>query len=322
VVPPELHLPNSPERVLITGANGHLGTRLIARLAAADEPVPVRAVVRSERAAATLREKTRGAAEPVVLDPRDVEALACAADGCSAAVHLVGILKEGANSRFVDAHENISVALAEASARAGLRRIVYLSILGSHPGSPNACLASKGRAERILLESKTPALVLRVPMVIGEDDFASRALSGQARAPFVLLPRGGRSLEQPIDANDVVSAILAGVRAPAAAGGPLDDVALDLAGPRSLPRREILALCAALYGRKPPNVIPVPLAIGRTAAFLFEKILADPPVSRAMLGVLDHDDDIDPTDTCRRLGLELTPLDATLRRCVGPEARS
>ena len=37
-----------------------------------------------------------------------------------------------------------------------------------------------------------------------------------------------------------------------------------------------------------------------------------------MLGVLDHDDDIDPKPCCDRLGLKLTPLDETLRLCVGP----
>jgi hypothetical protein len=39
-----------------------------------------------------------------------------------------------------------------------------------------------------------------------------------------------------------------------------------------------------------------------------------------MLGVLDHDDAVDPSDATRRLGIELTPLDETLRRCAGPEA--
>jgi hypothetical protein len=39
-----------------------------------------------------------------------------------------------------------------------------------------------------------------------------------------------------------------------------------------------------------------------------------------MLGVLNHDDDVDPAEPCRRLRLELTPLDEALRRCVGPAA--
>jgi hypothetical protein len=52
---------------------------------------------------------------------------------------------------------------------------------------------------------------------------------------------------------------------------------------------------------------------------LLERVSANPPLTRGMLGVLDHDDDIDPKPACERLGLELTPLDTTLLKCVGPE---
>ena len=51
----------------------------------------------------------------------------------------------------------------------------------SDPDSSNACLASKGRAERILLEAKTPAVVLRVPMVAD-----SRSLNLSNAAAIVL----------------------------------------------------------------------------------------------------------------------------------------
>ena len=76
---------------------------------------------------------------------------------------------------------------------------------------------------------------------------------------------------------------------------------------------------ARLHGRR-PRVLPAPLALGRALAFALEKLLPDPPVTRAMLGVLHHDDAVDPGEACRRLGIELTPLDELLRRCVGPEA--
>ena len=55
------------------------------------------------------------------------------------------------------------------------------------------------------------------------------------------------------------------------------------------------------------------------AAFLLETILPDPPLTRAMVGVLDHDDDVGTEETCERLGIRLTPLDRTLQRCVGPQ---
>ena len=298
------------ERVLITGANGHLGRRLIARLTGMR---PLRAVVRSQQAARQLAELPEAArAETVILDYADVEALGQAATGCSHAVHLVGILKEDSTRRYAEAHEATTRALAAAAAAQRLRRIVYLSILGSHPEALNACLASKGRAERILLEARTPALVLRVPMVLGEGDLASRALRAQARARLAPLLRGGRSLEQPIYAGDVVEAIVRGVSHPG-----LDDFVLDLAGPESLSRRALLERAAHLHGRS-PLVVPIPLGLNLGIALLLERLLANPPFTRAMLGVLNHDDDVDPAEPCRRLGIELTPLDEALRRCVGP----
>jgi hypothetical protein len=57
-------------------------------------------------------------------------------------------------------------------------------------------------------------------------------------------------------------------------------------------------------------------------AALFERVFANPPLTRAMLGVLERDDQIDPGPACTRLGITLTPLEATLRRCVGPDAET
>jgi len=295
--------------VLVTGANGNLGRRLLRELAGTHA---LRAVVRSERAAAAVR--SAGAApapEIFVLDYADEQRLGEVARGCTQAVHLVGILKETRTSRYLDAHERSCEALARAADAAGLRRIVYPSILGSRPDSPNACLASKGRAERILLHARTPTLVLRVPMVLGEDDHATLALGARARSSRALLVRGGASLEQPIYAGDVVRAIVRGLDAPG-----LDDVALDLAGPESLTQRALVARAAALLGRPSPLVLRLPRAVAFAGAWLAERLLADPPLTRAMLGVLDHDDRVDPAGACGRLGIGLTPLDETLRRCL------
>jgi uncharacterized protein YbjT (DUF2867 family) len=305
-------------RVLVTGANGHIGRRLIQRLLAeGPERARVRALVRSERAAGVLRALPAPARpEIAVADYGDDDALARAAAGCARVAHLVGILKESSTTRYRDAHELATGALVRAAEKAGVRRIAYLSILGADPAHPNPCLASKGRAEEILLGGPVPAAVLRVPMVLGPGDFASRALRRQATARLVFLVRGGATLEQPIDADDVVAALLAALSRP-----ELEHVRLDLAGPESLSHRELVRRAAALFGAR-PRVVPVPIALARGAARVLERALADPPVSVAMLEVLEHDDCVDARSAAARLGIELTPLDATLRRCVGPEAES
>ena len=302
-----------PGRILVTGANGQLGRALTARLAGAGR---VRAVVRSEKAADTLRSLPESMRPEVeVLDYRDTAALGRAADGCRFAVHLVGIIKETGNSRYEDAHEAASQSLAAAADEAGLTRIVYLSILGTDADSANPCLCSKGRAERILLEAKTPVVVLRVPMVLGPGDRTAQIIRGEAHARFLPLVGGGANRAQPIHVDDVVDAILAALERPG-----LDDAALDLAGPESLPARDLIRKAAALFGKR-PTVIPIPLAVARTGAWLAEKLSSNPPVTRAMLDVITLNDFVDPSAACEALGIELTPLDEILRTCVGPEAR-
>jgi NADH dehydrogenase len=298
-------------RVLVTGANGHLGRALIARLASGRAPRAVaRALVRSERAAAAVRALPE-APEVVVVDPGDADALARAAEGCQSAVHLVGILKEAPGTSYEDAHERTARALAAAAPRAGFHRVVYVSILGASADSPNPCLASKARAEAILLAPPLETTVLRVPMVLGGDDPATAALRARARARLVALVRGGASLEQPIDAADVVEAIVAALVRPGLAGR-----VLDLAGPESLPRRALLERAAALAGAPGPTVLPIPLFAVRAFAALAERFAARPPLTRAMLDVLEHDDRVDPAPACAALGIALTPLDDTLRRCL------
>jgi NADH dehydrogenase len=304
-----------PSRVLITGANGNLGQALIRRLTRGSPPNrAVRALVRSERAAAAVRALPE--AEVEVVDYADVDALARAAGGCDAIVHLVGILKESSTTSYRDAHEGTAAALATAARRSHCHRIVYVSILGSRIDSSNACLASKARAEAILLAPPLETTVLRVPMVIGGDDPATWALRTRAQARVVPLVRGGRSLEQPIDADDVVEAIAAALARPQLAGQ-----ALDLAGPESLSRRDLILRAAALAGVPPPRFVPIPLAIVRAAAALAVRLSANPPITPAMLGVLEHDDCVDPAPACRAFGIELTPLDTTLRRVIAGAGR-
>ena len=284
--------------IAVTGANGHIGRRLLR------ERPDARAIVRSERAAATLA----GHPDVRVVDYVDRAALASACTGCDAIVHLVGIIREGASAGFRDAHERPAEALAHAARDAGAGRIVYLSILGAAPDSNNACLASRARTEATLADSGIPTVALRVPMVLGEDDHASAALFRNARAArrLAFTFRAG-SMEQPIFAGDVVSAILAALSEGFKPG------TIELAGQVALPRRELIAAAARALDSKPVRVLSLPLWLGQALAWTFEHVAANPPLTRAMLGVLDHDDDIDPTPAAKSLGIRLTPLAETLQ---------
>ena len=319
------HDPPSPSnaagsgRVLVTGANGHLGRHLLRSLGG---ELPLRAAVRSESAKRQVEEATADLPESarpeiVIVDYADSDALARACEGCTGVVHLVGILKEDARSRYETAHEGSCRALVEGAARSGVERIVYMSIVGATPASKNACLASKGRAEEILLSSSVDAVVLRAPMVLGPGDAASKALRGMAQAPFLTMVGGGRTLHQPIDVRDVVACVRGALFRDGVANR-----AFDIGGPECLPHRELVARAAALYGKSAPRVLPVPEAPVTLFAIIAERLSSSPPLTRAMLGVLQHDDSVDAIASAKELGVELRPLDETLRHSVGPDAET
>ncbi len=302
-------------RILLTGANGHLG-RLVIRAVADDaDALPVRAVVRSENAARSLDDLPSPERREVrIIDYRDRTGLEAAAQGCDAAIHLVGILKATRANRYESAHEQPAEALSAACSAAGVGRIVHTSIHGADPASGNGCLASRGRTDDILLASPVPAVILRVPMVLGPSDIAAEALRRQATSGRARLVRGGAALQQPIAAADVVAALLAACRP----GAPAD-VVLELAGPESLTHRALVERTARVLGRE-VAFASTPMFAAHAFAWLAETLSADPPLTRDMLEVLEQDDAVDPEPARRALGIELTPLDRALRTAFNTEA--
>jgi len=251
-----------------------------------------------------LSTKQRDRLEVHICDYTDREALSVAFGGYSSLVHLVGILKESANSTYSDAHERSCEAVADAARVARISQVVYLSIVGSHSKSQNSCLASKGKAEQILLENEVDSCVLRVPMVLGEQDYASTALYYRAIKSWSLSFRAS-SLEQPIYAGDVLNAIRLVCQKQLTGS-------FDLAGPEVLTREALVQKAARLLGST-TRVISLPIWLGRLIAKTLEIVMPNPPITPAMLGVLDHDDDLNALKAIEQIGLEsLTSLDKTL----------
>ena len=145
-------------------------------------------------------------------------------------------------------------------------------------------------------------------MVIGERDYTTKMLAKRARLSTSFTFRAS-SLEQPIFADDVIEAICSAARLGLEGG-------MNLAGPESLTRAQLYVRAAQVLGNS-TKVRSIPIFLGYAMAWLLELFMADPPVTRAMLGVLDHDDDIQVDKALRLLEIEkLTPLDVMLRQAL------
>ena len=301
------------EKVLITGANGHLGKKLIL----ASNEYDICALVRSEKAERDLMDFIEGHnkknVEIVKCDYLDVSTMKQLASSCRYAAHLVGIIKENGQNNFDLVHKQTTKVLIEALKDSKVEKICYISILGSKEDSRNACFSSRGFAENLFLKSNTPSLILQIPMVLGEGDYACEALKKNALSRINFTFRK-LSLEQPIYAKDIIDVINIDINRTLKENHSSIGIKA-LAGPTSLTREKLIMKAAKRLGVK-VKVFSLPLFLGYTLARICGMLFSHPPITRAMLGVLDHDDDIDPLPSSKELGINLTALDEMLEATI------
>lgn len=270
-------------RIGITGANGFVGRSVIAALLGDTSPADLRAIVREPGRAAG--ELPRAGLDIRRADVTDPESLRGAFDGLDAVVHTVAIPTERHGS-FERINAEGTGAVVREAQRAGVGRIVHLSAIGASPDSPYPFLRTKGEGQSAVEGSRIPYVVLRPSILFGPgDDFFPR-LRFSLRFPVVPLPGGGVARFQPLHVEDLAQAIRAALR------GTMTGT-FEVGGPAPVTYRQMLEETMRAYGLRRPTV-PMPVPLMKPAAFLFERTMADPPVTVRQLDLLAVDNTPQP----------------------------
>src|SRR5690625_6121292 len=200
--PLRLALPDGGgRRVLVTGASGYIGGRVIPELLAAG--FTVRATARS-----VDRLRARSWFEQVELVEADLqspEQVRAAMADVHTVLYLVHSM--GSGTDFMDREAQIAQTVADAAADAGVTQIVYLS--GLHPDRELDQLSdhmrSREQVARILQDGPVPALVLRAGVVIGSGSARFEMIRHLTeRLPFMPGPRWLDNRIEPIAIRDVL----------------------------------------------------------------------------------------------------------------------
>lgn len=190
--------------ILVTGASGYIGGRLIPELLAAGHRV--RAASRHPDGLA--RFDWYDDVETVRADLSDPSSLAEAVDGIEVIYYLVHSMGDSTGTSFEDSESDAATNLAEAAAAAGASRIIYLS--GMHPPDRDLedlsqHMRSRERVARILLECDVPAVVLRAATVIGSGSASFEIIRHLTeRLPVMVAPRWINNRIEPISVRDVL----------------------------------------------------------------------------------------------------------------------
>lgn len=203
-----LNSPHEKRHILLTGATGYVGGRLLAQLV--DRGNVVRCLARNP---ATLAPRVPEGVEVVAGDVTDRASLVDAFSGIDCAFYLVHAMGEA--SGFEERESAGARNFADAARSAGIRRIVYLGGLGDERSDLSPHLRSRQQVGRILRESGVPTIELRASIVIGSGSLSFelvRALT--EHLPVMVTPRWVSVLAQPIGIQDLLAYLLEAIDVP------------------------------------------------------------------------------------------------------------
>jgi nucleoside-diphosphate-sugar epimerase len=284
--------------VLLTGAAGRLGSRLVPALQGAGWRV---------RALAHHR-PAPGADESVPGDLLVPESLAAAVTGVQAVVHAAAVTHSRRGRRYAEVNVGGTRALVTAASAGRVERFVHISShaigVGGGPYSD-----SKREAEDVVRSGGVPFTILRLPEVYGAGGEGIDRMIAAARAgrPLPVIGTGDFEL-RPVHVDDAIDVVARALEAPAAA-----NKTYTLGGP-SLTLREAADVCRRLSGGR-SRIVSVPEGVLRAATALsrllplpvypdqFDRLRAPRPApspdARAEL-------DFAPAPLAERLGVDST----------------
>lgn len=301
--------------VVLFGGTGFIGSHLAARLSERDATI----VVPTRHEAHAMHLMPLGV-DIVEADIHDDAVLRRLVAGKSAAINLVGILHSRRGTpygpQFRRVHVELPRRIAAACAAAGVPRLLHMSALGAARNGPSMYQRSKADGE--LAAASEPAVaptVFRPSVVFGPgDNFLNMFARLQRHLPVVPLA-GADARFQPVYVGDVAEAY---VRALSDDGSR--NRIYELGGPGIYTLAELVRL-AGRYSGHPRPVLPLPDALARLQAMLFELLPGTPLITRDNLDSMKVDNVVNPPDqvlTAEALGIKLTALESVAPQYLAP----
>ena len=250
-------MPTPAKTILLTGATGYVGGRLLPALV--EHGHAVRALVRRPE-----RARLPAGVEIVGGDVIEGRGLATALAGIDVAYYLVHSMGRGSGStaQFAASDRRGAANFGRAAKAAGVRRVIYLGGLDAGDEHISAHLQSRHETAEVLREHVSELVYVRAAMIIGRGSASFEMLSHLVRRlPAMLTPTWVDTRSQPVAIRDVVGTL-----------HTLADVGevpreVELGGADVLTYREMMHRFAAVAGRRSPTIVKVPVLSPRLSSY-------------------------------------------------------
>jgi len=292
--------------IFLTGGSGFVGGHVVHELRGRD--LPVRCLVRNPRRGSKLAALGAELAKGDVTDPASLRRSVA---GAETVVHLVAI-RQGRDEQFRRVMVDGTRDLLAAAEEAGVRRFVHMSALGTSEETKDLVpyFRAKWEAEQLVRASGIPHVIFRPSFIFGPDGGILPTFVKLARlTPVTPIVGSGRQRIQPIWVDDVAAYF-----AEAATRDDVVDSLFELGGPDTVSWNEFWVELKRVRGLRRPS-IHIPVALMKVNALITERLPGDIPLTRDLLKMLEHGDNVvSNDDAVRTFGLPLLPLRDQLRR--------
>ncbi len=236
--------------LLLTGATGSIGSRLLPLLLEQDEDV--RCLVREPRRLGARRVAVQIALGDLgeMSDPYLVRQ---ALRGVDTVVHLAATIRDQPPHRIEELNGLATVRLLRAAERSGVRHFVFFSALNASTAQRTRFFRAKWLAERAVDSSPLETTVFAPSIVYDHSDPWITLLKRFSFLPVLPVSGEGQARFQPIWANDVARCVVNAL-------GQESEPRYELAGPETMTYDEMSDVVSRLAGRPRPLVhLPLPL---------------------------------------------------------------
>jgi uncharacterized protein YbjT (DUF2867 family) len=292
--------------VLVLGATGYIGGRLVPELLAAGHEV--RCAVRSPRKleGRVWREQVEVLGADVTV-PSDMDR---ACDGVDVVIYLLRAVD--GRPDLVDRERAGAAVVRAAAAAAGIDRIVYLGELGD--AATSVRVAQRQEIGRVLADGPVQVTELRAGVIIGSGSAWFEMLRHTTELlPVMVIPSWIRTRTQPIAIRDVLRAIVDVLGIEATRGE-----VLELGGPEVMTFREMMVRYARAAGLRRRTILAVPVVTPRLSALFVGAVTPLPtPVARPLLEILRDDVVVRDDRASTLIPFERHTFDAALALTLG-----
>jgi len=257
---------NDQRPVLVIGATGFVGRRVVAALHAKGRTV---------RCLARTPEKAQGlVVDGVTVVPGDMldqGAVDRAVEGVSAIVFCVHTISAqgtaGKEQDFMDVEAEGLRHVVAACTKFGVTRVLYVTSIGVAEHATSSWLRGRWQTEQALFQSGLDVTVVRPGMIVGRGGDGFSVVARGATKGFAMAIAGPRQKFRTIAVDDLASDLVDLMDEPNAAGK-----AFEVGSDDVLTMREMTKMAATSIGRKPGVILFIPAGLIRLLAPLVERV--------------------------------------------------